>query len=263
MTEPLVHIVGAGPGDPELITVKGKKLIEEADFILYTDSLVNPELFTNVKEGAVVKKSAGMHLDELVDMMAEAALQGKKVARVHTGDPSVYGAIFEQMKKLAERGVDTKIIPGVSSVFAAAASAKLELTIPELTQTVILTRAEGRTPIPEREKLVDLARHQCSIALFLSATLIKKVVSSFLEAGWTKEDAVVVVYKASWPDEIVLRTTLGNLQEEMRKHRITKQAMVIVSKAADEKILQSGNFESKLYDKTFTHGYRKGEKVYE
>ncbi|WP_240374509.1 precorrin-4 C(11)-methyltransferase [Bacillus piscicola] len=263
MTEALVHIIGAGPGDPELITVKGKRLIEEADLILYTDSLVNPELFVNVKPNAVVQKSAGMHLDEIVAMMAEAVSKGKKVARVHTGDPSVFGAILEQMKKLKAEGIEAEIIPGVSSAFAAAASAGIELTVPELTQTVILTRAEGRTPVPEKEKLIDLAAHQCSIALFLSATLIKKVVREFLEAGWTENDAVVVVYKASWPDEKVVRTTLGNLQDDMRKNKITKQAMVIISRAADEELIANNTFESKLYDKTFTHGYRKGEPAHE
>ncbi|SFE51401.1 precorrin-4 C(11)-methyltransferase [Alteribacillus iranensis] len=263
MTQPLVHIIGAGPGDPELITVKGQRLIEEADLILYTDSLVNPELFTHVKPEAVVKKSAGMHLEEIVALMVDAVKDGKRVARVHTGDPSVFGAILEQMKKLTEAGVEAKIIPGVSSAFAAAASAGIELTVPELTQTVILTRAEGRTPMPEKEKLADLAAHQCSIALFLSATLIKKVVREFIEAGWNENDAAVVVYKASWPDEKVVRATLGTLHEAMRQHKITKQAMVIVSKAADESIIEKGTFESKLYDKTFTHGYRKGAAVHE
>lgn len=263
MTEPMVYIIGAGPGDPELVTVKGKRLIEEADLILYTDSLVNPALFKNIKPEAVVQKSAGMDLEEIVQVMVEAAKDGKKTARVHTGDPTVYGAILEQMKKLDEEGVEAEIIPGVSSAFAAAASAGLELTVPELTQTVILTRAEGRTPMPDKEKLVDLARHQCSIALFLSATLIKKVVREFIEAGWSQEDAAVVVYKASWPDEKVVRTTLGNLHEDMRANGITKQAMVIISKAADKKLIQSGTYESKLYDKTFTHGYRKGVSAHE
>ncbi|SDH03789.1 precorrin-4/cobalt-precorrin-4 C11-methyltransferase [Alteribacillus persepolensis] len=263
MSVPTVYIVGAGPGDPELITVKGQRIIEEADLILYTDSLVNPALFKHIKQGAVVQKSAGMALEEIVSFMVEAVKAGKNVARVHTGDPTVYGAVLEQMRMLHEQQIETEIIPGVSSAFAAAASAGLELTVPELTQTVILTRAEGRTPMPDKEKLVDLARHQCSTALFLSAALIKKVVDAFFTAGWSADDACVVVYKASWPDEKIVRTTLGNLHEDMRKNRITKQAMVIISKAADERVLQSGKYQSKLYDKTFTHGYRKGVPSYE
>ncbi|WP_026674987.1 precorrin-4 C(11)-methyltransferase [Alkalihalobacterium bogoriense] len=259
--EAKVYIVGSGPGDPDLITVKGLKILEQADVILYTDSLVNPVLMERAKKDALILKSAGMNLEELVDCMEEHVKNGKSVARMHTGDPAVYGAIYEQMKKLKQRGIAYQIIPGVSSVFAAAAAAEVELTIPELTQTVILTRAEGRTPMPEREQLKDLAAHHCSIALFLSATLIKKVVKEFLEAGWNENDAVVVVYRASWPDEKVVRTTLGSLDETMRKEGIRKQAMVIISKAADEALLEEGTFESKLYDKTFTHGYRKGERV--
>ncbi|WP_100397926.1 precorrin-4 C(11)-methyltransferase [Bacillus sp. FJAT-44742] len=258
---PKVYIIGAGPGDPDLITVKGKQIIDSADLILYADSLVNEKLFEEVKEGSRVLKSAGMDLDEMVEVMAKAVRNGESVARVHTGDPTVYGAIVEQMNRLAEKGIDTVIVPGVSSVFAAAASANIELTVPELTQTVILTRAEGRTPMPDKEKLIDLASHQCSIALFLSATLIKKVVREFIEAGWTEEDSVVVVYKATWPDEKIVRTTLGSLHENMRSAGITKQAMVIVSRAADRKLVREGKFESKLYDKTFTHGYRKGVKA--
>ncbi len=222
---------------------------------------MNKKLFEEVKEGSRVLKSAGMDLDEMVEVMVNAVRNGESVARVHTGDPTVYGAIVEQMNRLSEKGIDTVIVPGVSSVFAAAASANIELTVPELTQTVILTRAEGRTPMPDKEKLIDLASHQCSIALFLSATLIKKVVREFIEAGWREEDSVVVVYKATWPDEKIVRTTLGSLHEDMRSAGITKQAMVIVSRAADRKLVREGKFESKLYDKTFTHGYRKGVKA--
>ncbi|WP_078553019.1 precorrin-4 C(11)-methyltransferase [Bacillus alkalicellulosilyticus] len=256
-----VYIVGAGPGDPDLITVKGDTILRQADVILYTDSLVNPELMERAKTEALVLKSAGMNLEQLVETMEMHIREGKSVARVHTGDPAVYGAIYEQMKILKARGIEYEIIPGVSSVFAAAAAAQVELTIPELTQTVILTRAEGRTPMPEREQLKDLASHHCSVALFLSATLIKKVVREFYEAGWSPEDAVVVVYKASWPDQKIVRTTLGELDDAMRQEGIRKQAMVIISKAADLRLLEEGDFTSKLYDKSFTHGYRKGETV--
>ncbi len=262
LLEAKVYIVGAGPGDPELITVKGQNILKQADVILYTDSLVNEQLMEVAKPDAEIIKSAGMNLEELVDCMVSNVRQDKSVARVHTGDPAVYGAILEQMRYLKREEVDYEIIPGVSSVFAAAAAAGIELTVPELTQTVILTRAEGRTPMPEREQLKDLASHHCSTALFLSATLIKKVVREFLEAGWLETDPVVVVYRASWPDQKVVRTTLGQLDEAMRTEGIRKQAMVIISKAADEQLLfEEGKYESKLYDKTFTHGFRKGEKV--
>ncbi|BAQ09697.1 cobalt-precorrin-4 C(11)-methyltransferase [Bacillus sp. OxB-1] len=256
--EAKVYFIGAGPGDPELITVKGLKLLQTADVVLFTDSLVNEKLMDETKEGALVLKSAGMALEEQIDIMAGAVEEGKSVARIHTGDPAIYGAILEQMSRLYHRGISYEVIPGVSSVFASAARAGVELTVPELTQTVILTRAEGRTPVPEKEQLVDLARHHCTVSLFLSATLIKKVVKSFYEAGWAEDAPVLVVYKATWPDELILRTTLDKVGEDMRANRITKQAMVIISPAVDPKLVEQGGYESKLYDKTFTHGFRKG-----
>lgn len=254
-----VYIIGAGPGDPELITVKGQRLINEADVILYADSLVNAELFENVKSDAEVLKTAGMHLNEMVDSMVDALKAGKKVVRVHTGDPAMFGAIMEQMAILRKEGVEVEIVPGVSSVFASAAVAGAELTIPDLTQTVILTRAEGRTPVPEKEKLKDLASHHCSVCLFLSATLTKKVMNEFIDAGWSEDTPVVVVYKATWPDQKIVRTTIGQLDEAMKSNGIRKQAMILAGWALDEKIHEK-DYRSKLYDKEFTHGYRKGVK---
>lgn len=253
-----VYFIGAGPGDPELITVKGLKLLQTADVVLFADSLVNEQLMKEAKAEATVLKSAGMALEELVEIMATAVKEGKVVARVHTGDPAIYGAILEQMSRLYAENVEYEVIPGVSSVFASAARAGVELTVPELTQTVILTRAEGRTPVPEKEQLVDLASHHCTVCLFLSATLMKKVVRSFYEAGWAEDAPVLVVYKATWPDEMIIRTTLSEAQDAMRKNGITKQAMVIISPAVDPKLVEQGGYESKLYDKTFTHGFRKG-----
>ncbi|MED4401975.1 precorrin-4 C(11)-methyltransferase [Metabacillus fastidiosus] len=254
-----LSIIGAGPGDPDLITVKGLKLLEEADVVLYADSLVNEELIAKSKPGAEVLKTAGMHLQEMVDLMVDRLKTGKKVVRVHTGDPAVYGAIMEQIALLKKEGVEVEIIPGVSSVFASAAAAGAELTIPDLTQTVILTRAEGRTPVPEFEKLKDLASHHCTVALFLSATLTKKVMREFIEAGWEKETPVVVVYKATWPDQKIVRTTIEKLDDAMRENGIRKQAMILAGWALDEDI-HSKDFRSKLYDKSFTHGFRKGVK---
>ncbi|MGJ7919225.1 precorrin-4 C(11)-methyltransferase [Neobacillus sp. LXY-4] len=251
-----LYIIGAGPGDPDLITVKGLKLLQEADVVLYADSLVSEELVQKAKPSAEVLKTAGMHLEEMVDVMIDRIQQGKMVVRVHTGDPAMYGAIMEQMVLIKKAGIEVEIIPGVSSVFAAAAAAGAELTIPDLTQTVILTRAEGRTPVPELEKLRDLAEHQCTIALFLSATLTKKVIKELLDAGWSKETPVVVVYKASWPDQKIIRTTVENLDEAMRSNGIRSQAMILAGWALDENI-HNKDYRSKLYDKHFTHGYRR------
>jgi precorrin-4/cobalt-precorrin-4 C11-methyltransferase len=195
----------------------------------------------------------------MVDIMADAVFAGKSVARVHTGDPSVYGAILEQMVLLKQRGIAYEIVPGVSSVFAAAAVLGAELTVPDLTQTVILTRAEGRTPVPEKEKLRDLASHHCTVALFLSATLAKKVVKEFTDAGWSKDTPVAVVQRATWPDQKIVRTTLRNLDNDLREAGIRMHAMILAGWALDPSIVDRDEHRSKLYDKTFTHGYRKGE----
>lgn len=252
-----LYIIGAGPGDPDLITVKGLNLLKEADVVLYTDSLVNEELISKAKDSAEVLKTAGMHLEEMVEIMADRIKQGKKVVRVHTGDPAVYGAIMEQMVLLKREGIGVEIVPGVSSVFAAAAAAEAELTIPDLTQTVILTRAEGRTPVPEFEKLRDLAKHHTTIALFLSATLTKKVIKELIDAGWSPDTPVVVVYKATWPDQKIVRTTVEKLDEAMRANGIRKQAMILAGWALDPEI-HDKDYRSKLYDKSFTHGFRRG-----
>lgn len=256
-----LYIVGAGPGDPDLITVKGLKLLQTADVILYTDSLVNEDLVALGNPAAEVLHSSGMALEEMAELMIDRVRQGKTVVRLQTGDPSVYGAIMEQIALLQAAGVDVEIVPGVSSVFAAAAAVGAELTIPELTQTLILTRAEGRTPVPEREKLRALAEHHCTLALYLSATLTKKVVRELVEAGWSEDTPVAVVQRASWPDQLILRTTLKNLDEDMGKNGIRKHAMILAGWALDPQIHEKNEqYRSKLYDKTFTHGYRKGVK---
>jgi precorrin-4/cobalt-precorrin-4 C11-methyltransferase len=256
--EAKVYIVGAGPGDPDLITVKGLNILQQADVVLYTDSLVNEELIARAGSHAEVLQSSGMHLEEMVDFMAQAVSQGKSVARIHTGDPSVYGATLEQMTLLKQRGIPYEIIPGVSSVFAAAAALGAELTVPDLTQTVILTRAEGRTPVPEKEKLRDLASHHCTVALYLSATLAKKIVKEFIEAGWSEDTPVAVVQRATWPDEKIVRTTLSNLDNDLRQAGIRMHAMILAGWALDPTLVDRDEHRSKLYDKSFTHGYRKG-----
>jgi precorrin-4/cobalt-precorrin-4 C11-methyltransferase len=255
-----LYIIGAGPGDPDLITVKGLKLLQEADVVLYTDSLVNEELIAKAKPEAEVLKSAGMDLEQMVEIMVDRLKQGKKVVRVHTGDPAMFGAIMEQMVILKKEGIECEIVPGVSSVFAAAAAVGAELTIPDLTQTVILTRAEGRTPVPDREQLRDLAAHHCTIALFLSATLTKKVVKELIAAGWSEDTPVAVVQRATWPDQIIVRTTIANLDADMQKNGIRSHAMILAGWAMDPNIHHKDEYRSKLYDKEFTHRFRKGVK---
>ena len=255
-----LYIVGAGPGDPDLITVKGLKLLQEADVVMYTDSLVNDELVAKAKDGAEILKSSGMALEEMVEIIVDRLKQGKTVIRLHTGDPAVYGATMEQVAMLKKHGVGYEIIPGVSSVFASAAAVGAELTIPDLTQTLILTRAEGRTPVPDREKLQDLASHHCTLALFLSATLTKKVVKELVAAGWSEDTPVAVVQRATWPDQVIVRTTLRNLDEDMRANGIRSHAMILAGWALDPDIHEKDEYRSKLYDKEFTHGFRKGVK---
>lgn len=253
-----VYIVGAGPGDPDLITVKGLHILKKADVVLYTDSLVNDELIACAKPDAEVLKTAGMHLEEMAAIMIDRVNAGKMVARIHTGDPSMYGAIMEQIALLKRENIDYEVIPGVSSVFAAAAAIGAELTIPDLTQTLILTRAEGRTPVPEFERLRDLANHHCTIALFLSATLTKKIVKELQAAGWKDETPVAVIQKASWPDQKIVRTTLAHLDVDMQKYGIRKTAMILAGWALDPKIHEKDEYRSKLYDAKFTHGFRRG-----
>ncbi|MGE6612729.1 precorrin-4 C(11)-methyltransferase [Peribacillus sp. NPDC076916] len=255
-----IYIVGAGPGDPDLITVKGLNILQTADVILYTDSLVNEELIAKAKPDAEVLKTAGMHLEEIVGIMVERVREGKMVARIHTGDPAMYGAIMEQIVLLKKEGIGYEVIPGVSSVFASAAAIGAELTIPDLTQTLILTRAEGRTPVPEFEKLRDLASHHCTIALFLSATLTKKIVKELQEAGWKDDTPIAVIQRATWPDQKIVRTTLVNLDDDMRRNGIRKHAMILAGWALDPTIHDKDEYRSKLYDASFTHGFRKGVK---
>lgn len=255
-----VYIVGAGPGAPDLITVRGLKLLKEADVVLYADSLVNEELIREAKPEAEILKTSAMHLEEMVDYMVKSLQEGKKVVRVHTGDPAMYGAIGEQIALLKEAGVDIEIVPGVSSVFASAAMVGAELTVPDLTQTVILTRAEGRTPVPELENLRELGKHKTTIALFLSSALTRKVVNELSEAGWEHNTPMVVVYKATWPDQKIIRTTLENLEKDMKENGIHKHALILAGWALEEDIYEK-SYQSKLYDKKFTHEYRVGEKA--
>lgn len=228
-----VFFIGAGPGDPELITIKGEKRIAAADLILYAGSLVPKEILRAARSNVGIHDTVRMPLDRQIDLMADAAWEGKAVARVHTGDPSIFGAIHEQMCGLRARNVAFEVVPGVSSVFAAAAALSLEFTLPELTQTLILTRVSGRTRVPEKERLRSLARHRASLAIFLSASLLPQVVSELAEAGYAADTAVAVVYRASWPDQIVVRATLGTIEAEAGRVGLTNQSLIIVSPGLD------------------------------
>lgn len=249
-----VYFIGAGPGDPELITLKGVKAIQRAEIVIYAGSLVNPEILQYAPEGAEVFNSASMDLDEVLAVMERGAREGKIVARVHTGDPAIYGAIQEQMDALTERGITFEVIPGVSSFLAAAAALQQEYTLPDVTQTVILTRMEGRTPVPERERLSELAGHRATLCIFLSVHAISDVVNELLQ-GYTADTPVAVIQKASWPEQKIVRGTLNDIAGKVKAAGISKTALIIVGNVF------RGEYEkSKLYDPGFTHGYREGKK---
>ncbi len=248
-----VYFIGAGPGDPELMTIKGKRLVDEADVIIYTGSLVNPQVLAGAKAGAKIVNSASMTLEQVIAQIKESTAQGKQVARVHTGDPSVYGAVREQMAELERLGIDYEVVPGVSSFLAAAALLKREYTLPGVTQTVILTRMEGRTPVPEREQIESLAAHQASMAVFLSAGRIEELCCRLEQGGYQRDTPVAVVYKASWPEETAVKGTLGDIAGKAKAMGIEKTALVVVGK-----FLQDDFERSRLYDGNFSHGYRPG-----
>ncbi|GAB6191931.1 precorrin-4 C(11)-methyltransferase [Desulfocastanea catecholica] len=248
-----VHFVGAGPGDPELITVKGQRLLHEADVVIYTGSLVPKALITGLK--AEIHDSAGLNLDEVFTITLQSWLAGKKVVRLHTGDPSIYGAINEQIALLDKNNIPFRVIPGVSSGLAAAAAFKTELTLPEVSQTVIFTRRGGRTPVPEKEDLALLAAHQATMMIFLSVGMIEGVVADLLAGGYPEDTPVAIVEKVSWPDERQLRGTLSTIAAQVKEANITKTALIAVGQ-----VLAEGPPPalSKLYDEAFTHGYRQG-----
>jgi precorrin-4/cobalt-precorrin-4 C11-methyltransferase len=246
-----VYFVGAGPGDPELITVKGQRLLAQADTVIYTGSLVNPALIDLVKQGAEVYNSASMTLEEVIDVIERAHRAGRMVVRLHTGDPSIYGAIKEQMDILKEKGISFEVVPGVSSFLAAAAALQCEYTMPEVTQTVIITRLEGRTPVPEKEKLAALAAHGTTICVFLSVHMLDSVVKELIQGGYPPETPIAVVQKASWPDEKVIRGTLATIAAEVAAQGVDRTAMIVVGRCLD------GEYSlSRLYSANFAHMYR-------
>jgi len=249
----VVYFIGAGPGDPELITVKGRNIIEKADIIVYAGSLVNEEIISCKRIDAKVYNSASLTLEEVMEVLVEGDKQGKLVARVHTGDPSIFGAIREQIDILIKNEVEFTVIPGVSSFCAAAALLGKEFTLPDVSQTVILTRQEGRTPVPAGQRLKDLAVHKASMAIFLSVNMIDDVVSQLIDS-YGIDTPVAVVYKASWDDQKVVLGSLSDIEEKVKAANINKTAQILVGDfLGDEYSL------SKLYDKTFSHEYRRVE----
>lgn len=250
----MIHFIGAGPGDPELITVKGRRLIDQADVIVYAGSLVNPDVLEGHKESAAIYNSALMDLDEVIKVMSEAYKEGKSVVRVHTGDPAIYGAHREQMDRLDELGIPYEVVPGVSSAFATAAALNAEYTLPGKSQTVIFTRMEGRTPMPEREKLTDLAKHHASMVIFLSIGFMDEMVAQLEAGGYEPTTPVGVVYKASWPEQKIVRGTLQDIAQKVKDAGIKKTALTVVGD-----FLGDDHELSKLYDKNFTTEFRKGK----
>jgi precorrin-4/cobalt-precorrin-4 C11-methyltransferase len=256
-TEQIIHFVGAGPGDAELITVRGARLLREADVVVYAGSLVDRELVRTYAANADVYDSAGMTLEETTSLLAAAVAAGRKAVRLHTGDPAIYGAIQEQMAALDELGIGYRVIPGVTSACAAAASLKQELTLPEVSQTVIITRLAGRTPVPERENLAEIARLGATLVIYLSVGMIDRVVAELLAGAYTPATPAAVVARASWPDETVIEGTLADIAARVQAAGIEKQALILVGDvlAARREGLTA---VSKLYDREFTHGCREG-----
>lgn len=246
----MIYFIGAGPGDPDLITVKGKRMLEAADIIIFAGSLVNEELLKCAKPDCAVFNSAKMTLGAVLKVMEEGEANGKTIVRLHTGDPSIYGAIREQMDELDKKDIEYEVIPGVSSFFAAAAALKKEYTLPGVTQTIILTRAEGRTEVPEKERIEALAAHNATMVIFLSVHMIEELVVK-LKTGYREDTPIAVVYKASWPEQKIVKGTLSNISDLVKQAGISKTALVVVGN------FLGNEYElSKLYDKNFSHEFR-------
>ena len=256
-----VWFVGAGPGDPELITVKGRDLVARAGAILYAGSLVSTAAMRWAPAGCETADSKDMALEQISAWLIEQAGMHETVVRLQTGDPTLYGALIEMVQPLDAAGVEVGVVPGVSSAMASAAAAVESLTLPEVTQTVILTRIEGRTPMPEGESLQELAQHHCTLCVFLSITLLHKVKEELLAAGWPEDAPVLVVHKASWPDEEkIIRGTLADICDKCRAEKVASQAMIIISPTLGARQWPTLK-KSKLYDATFTHRFRRAVKV--
>lgn len=249
----MVNFVGAGPGAADLITVRGRKLVEKADVIIYAGSLVNPEILRCAKKDCEIYNSAKMTLEEVIEVMKRAESENKDTVRLHTGDPSIYGAIREQMDELDKAGIKYEICPGVSSMFGAAAALKAEYTLPAVSQTVIVTRMAGRTPVPKLEDIALLAQHKATMVIFLSAGMLKELSKRLMDGGLEEDTPAAIVYKATWDDEKVCHCTVATLAQTAKEHNITKTALIIVGNC-----LGNEYDRSLLYHPSFTHEFRKG-----
>ncbi len=253
----MVYFVGAGSGAADLITVRGARLLAEADQIIYAGSLVNPELLEYKKDGCVVHNSAKMTLEEVISAIQEAEKEKKMTVRLHTGDSSIYGAIREQMDLLDRLEIAYEVCPGVSSFCGAAAALQLEYTLPGISQSVIITRLEGRTPVPERERLASLASHQATMVIFLSAGMTERLQQELLTGGYPASTPAAIVYKATWPEEKKILCTVGTLAESAKREGISKTALILVGEVISHSLYE----RSKLYDPSFTTEFRKGTKT--
>lgn len=250
----MVHFVGAGPGAPDLITVRGKNLLEKADVVIYAGSLVNPELLTGTRKDCEIYNSAKMTLEEVLEVMRQASAEGKEVVRLHTGEPSIYGAVREQMDALDALGIFYDSCPGVSACFGAASSLNLEYTLPEVSQSLIITRMAGRTGVPERESIESFAAHQASMAIYLSTGMLRELSKRLIVGGYSGDTPAALVYKATWKEEQDFICTVETLAETAEKHGIKKTALVIVGD-----VVRHGSYaRSKLYDPDFTTEFRIG-----
>ena len=249
----MVHFVGAGPGAPDLITLRGAALLKQADVIIYAGSLVNPALLELARADCEVHNSAEMTLEQVIGVMKQAEAVGKTTVRLHTGDPCVYGAIREQMDALDELGIPYDDVPGVSSFCGAAAALRAEYTLPGVSQSVILTRLAGRTPVPEAESLASMASHGASMAVFLSGGMLERVQEELLKGAYTEDTPAALVYKATWPEEKTVRCTVGTLAQAGEQAGIRKTALVLVGD-----FLDAPYEKSKLYDPAFTTEFREG-----
>ena len=248
----MIHFVGAGSGAADLITVRGKKRLEEADVVIYAGSLVNPELLEYTKEGCNIYNSAKMTLEEVLEVMEQAEKEGKTTVRLHTGDPCIYGAIREQMDVLDEKGISYDYCPGVSAFCGAASALNLEYTLPDISQSVIITRMEGRTPVPSKESIQSLAAHRATMVVFLSTGMLEELSRRLIEGGYCEDTPAAIVYKATWPDEKKFICTVGTLAQTAAENHITKTALMIIGD-----VVGASSYErSKLYDPTFTTEFR-------
>jgi len=249
-----VYFVGCGPGNPDLLTVKAKKLIEKADIVVYSGSLIPHEIIALCKK-AKLYDAAKLVREEIFGILRENALKGKLVVRLHDGDPTIYGAIREQTDNLKKEKIEFEIVPGITSFLASAAALGSELTLPGVTQTIIITRAESRTQVPTREKITELAKHRATMIFYLSVHLISEIVKESLKGGYPKSTPVAAIYRASWKDEKVIKGTLADIVKKVRDQKITRTAIIIIGDVVNPKHYEY----SRLYDKTFSHGFRKAK----